>query len=249
MTAVLHVGNQTITAEEVLPLLTNYQIMPQLLREIVIEQAIIPFTCTDEEKASACQQLYQKKHLHLETEQQAWLERNGMTPEQLEALLARRLRIEKFKQATWECKLESYFLHRKRQLDQVIFSLLRTTDMGIAQELYFRLQEKEQSFADLAQEYSQGPEAQTGGFVGPVELNTLHPALAQMLSASQPGQLWFPFALGEWVAIVRLEKLIPAQLDEPMRQQLLGELFEAWIQKQVSQHLAKVIQKDRVQNC
>jgi hypothetical protein len=41
--------------------------------------------------------------------------------------------------------------------------------------------------------------------------------------------------LGEWLLIVRLEKLMPAQLDESMRQRLLGELFEAWLQEQLSQ--------------
>lgn len=235
MTVVLQVGNKTITAQEVLPLLTNYQLMPQLLRELIIDQSIIPFTCTATEKDMACQQIYQKNQLHSQTERQTWLKRNRMTPEQLETLLTRGLRIEKFKQATWGHTLESNFLRRKGQLDQVIFSMLRTNDMGIAQELYFRIQEREQSFADLAQEYSQGPEAQTGGFVGPVELGTLHPTLAQMFSASQPGQLWFPFALGEWVMIVRLERLLPAQLDEFMRQRLLKELFETWLIKQISQ--------------
>jgi hypothetical protein len=34
---------------------------------------------------------------------------------------------------------------------------------------------------------------------------------------------------------VRLEKLIPAQLDESMRQQLLNSLFEAWLNEQLNQ--------------
>ncbi len=65
--------------------------------------------------------------------------------------------------------------------------------MGIAQELYFRIQAKENSFADLAREYSLGPEAQTGGLVGPIELNALHPVMVQMLSSSQPGQILAPY--------------------------------------------------------
>jgi hypothetical protein len=34
---------------------------------------------------------------------------------------------------------------------------------------------------------------------------------------------------------VRLEKFIPAQLDEPMRQRLLTELFTTWLQEQLNQ--------------
>ncbi len=158
-----------------------------------------------------------------------------MTLAQLENLALRQLKIEKFKQATWENKLESYFLSRKGQLDKVFFSLIRIRpqEAELAQELYFRIQEEEQSFAELAREYAQGREAQTGGLNGPVELGSLHPILARMLSVSQPGQLWPPTRLEEWVIIVRLEKFIPVQMDEAMRQRLLNELFSTWLQEQV----------------
>lgn len=235
MITVLKVGNHTITAEEIMPLLASYHMLPQLLRESIISQAIAPITCTPEEVASACQQFYQRCNLNSETEQQAWLTRYGLNQEQLELTATRRLRIEKFKQVTWGNKLESYFLKRKGQLDQAIYSLIRTKDPSMAQELYFRLQEGEQSFAEVVKKYSQGPEAETGGVVGPVELGSLLPNLARILRASQPGQLWQPILLGEWLVIVRLEKLIPAQLNEFMRQRLLRELFEAWLQEQVQQ--------------
>lgn len=232
MTKIIQVGNRTITAEEVLPLLAGYQMLPQFLRELFIDQAIASVECTPEEEASACQQFYEKNQLNSETERAAWLTRHCMTSKQLEDLATRGLKIEKFKQATWGNKLESYFLSRKFKLDKVMYSLIRTKEVGIAQELYFRIQEGEQSFAELAREYSQGPESQTGGLIGPVELSMVHPGLAQVLAAGQPGQIWPPTRLGEWLLIVRFEKLIPAQLDESMRRQLLNELFSAWLQEQ-----------------
>ena len=229
MSKTLQIGNRTITGEEIIPLLAGYQMLPQLLRELIIDQAIAPIKCTPEEEARARQQFYAQNQLTSEAKLQAWLEGHGMTAEQLEALATRGLRIEKFKQATWGHKLESYLLSRKKQLDRVIYSLLRTKDLEIAQELYFRIQEGEQSFAELAREYSQGPEAQTGGIIGPVELSTPHPALVQMLCTSQLGQGWAPTRVGEWLVIVRLENFIPAQLDEPMRQRLLNECFATWL--------------------
>lgn len=60
-----------------------------------------------------------------------------------------------------------------------------------------------------------------------------------MLSISQLGQLWFPIQLGEWFVILRLEKFIPALLNDSTRQQLLNGLFEDWIQKQVQQEMKK----------
>ena len=205
------------------------------MHQIIIDRAIARIECTPEEKASACKQYYEQNQLTDETQLQAWLARYGMSLEQLEALTTRTLRIEKFKQATWRHKLESYFLSRKAQLDKVVYSLMRLKDVGIAEELYFRIQEHEQSFAELAHEYTQGPEAETGGLRGPVELSNVHPTLARMLSVSQRGQLWPPFRLGEWLVIVRLEKLLPAQLDELMRRRLMNELFENWLREQIQQ--------------
>lgn len=240
MTAVLRIGDRTIGAEELIPLLAGYQLLPVLRREVIIDQAIAAISCTPEETKAAVGQFSQKHKITEEAARQAWLDHHGMTPSQLEARATRELKIEKFKQATWGHKLESYFLARKGQLDRVIYSLIRTQDPGIAQELYFRIQESEQTFAELAREYSQGPEAQTGGMIGPVELSTPHPALAQMLRLAQPGQLFPPTRLGEWLLIVRLEKFIPAQLDASMRQRLLNECFANWLTEQLNQPLAIV---------
>ncbi|MBD2004884.1 MULTISPECIES: peptidylprolyl isomerase [Cyanophyceae] len=217
MTIVLQVGDRSITANEIIPLLASYRLLPQLLRELIIDSAIASIECTPEEITRVSQQLQQHNS-------------QGMAPEQA----IRGLKIEKFKAATWSNKVEPYFLKRKGQLDKIIYSLIRTQDVGIAQELYFRIQEKEQSFAELAREYSQGPEAQTGGLIGPVELSVPHPTLAQILSKSQPGQLLPPTRLGEWLVIVRMEKFIPVQLDDATRQRLIDELFSTWLQEQVN---------------
>ncbi len=231
--SVLQIGDRTIAATEIVPLLSRYRLLPQLTRELVIDQAIASIDCTIEETLSACQQFYQQNQIHSDETRQAWLDRNHLNLSELEHLITRTLKIEKFKQATWSHTLESHFLKRKAHYDRVIYSLLRLENANLAQELYFQIQEGERSFADLARQYSQGPEAQTGGLVGPVELHTLHPGLVQKLSITQPGKLLSPTKLGEWTVLVRLEKLIPAQLDSPMQQRLLNELFEAWLTEQL----------------
>jgi parvulin-like peptidyl-prolyl isomerase len=236
MTEVIQIGNRTISAPELIPLLASYQMLPQLLRELIIDEAIATIECTPEQVVQAKQQFYAEKQFTSEADVEAWIKYHGLSIDQLDAVTIRKLKVEKFKQDTWGNKLESYFFQHKGKLDKVIYSLLRTQDAGIAQELYFRIQAKEQSFADLAQQYSLGPEAQTGGLVGPIELNVLHPAMAQMLSSCQPQQVLPPTRIAEWFVIVQLEKFIPAQLDEQMKVRLLNELFETWIQEQRNQN-------------
>lgn len=80
-------------------------------------------------------------------------------------------------------------------------------------------------------------EAQTGGWIGSVELGQLHPTLAQILTVAQPGQFFPPILLEQWFAIVRLEQRIPAQLNAAMEQRLLDRFFESWLRDALQSNL------------
>ena len=224
-----------IQPKEMPLLLSRYQLMQQFLRGLIIDEAIAQIDCTAEEKAEAIAHLEAQYQLTTPEARDAWLKSQNLTPEHLEEIAVRPLRVEKYKQETWSHKVESYFLARKPYLDQAKYSLIRTKDHGLANELYFRIKEGEQSFAELAKKYSQGVEASTGGLLGPVSIRQPHPTISQLLSVSHPGQLWPPRNLAEWFVIVRLEQFIPAQLDDTMRRRLIDEMFETWIAEQIKQ--------------
>lgn len=233
MTGLFQAGNKVIQADEMLVLLNRYQLMPQFLRGLIIDEAIADIDLSEEERKSAVAQTEAQYQISSPEAREAWLESQGLSQEQFEEIVVRPFELEKFKQGTWSSKVESYFLTRKSYLDQVVYSLIRTKDLGLAQEIYFRIQEGEQNFSELAKQYSQGPEANTGGVLGPVPIRQPHPLIGQLLSVSQPGQLWQPRALAEWFVIVRLEKFMPAQLDDAMRRRLIDEMFETWLSEQV----------------
>ncbi|MBD2497912.1 peptidylprolyl isomerase [Nostoc sp. FACHB-280] len=234
MNTALQLGD-AIAPPNIIPLLASYNLMPQFLCESIIDAAIASISCTQAEINHALEQFYQHWDLKTDKKIQDWCLRYGFHHQQVKILATRKLRIEKFKQATWGNQLESYFLQRKRQLDKVIYSLIRIENRGTANELFFRIAEGEQVFAELAKEYSQGLEADTGGIIGPVEFGSITPNFAQLLYTSQVGVVQSPVPWGNLWVIVRVEKIIPAQLDDFMRQRLLQENFEAWLQQQISQ--------------
>jgi parvulin-like peptidyl-prolyl isomerase len=232
MASIIQIGNQTIQPAELPHLLAGHKILYILQREVIIDKAIATIELTPEEKASSIEQFSQQNKLTTPEAIKAAQQQLCITSQQFEAIATRELRVEKFKQATWGNKLEQYFLQFKPQLDKVIYSLLRTDNSEIAQELFFRIQDGDTTFADCAKEYSKGQEAQTGGLIGPVPLSQPHPALAQKLGISKPGQVLPPMKLENWYVIVRLEKLIPSQLDDATRTMLLNHLFEQWLGEQ-----------------
>jgi parvulin-like peptidyl-prolyl isomerase len=223
-----------ISGEEVIALLQKYWMLPQLQRELILDAELDAVICSQEETFSAYKAFYQKYQINSDADRTAWLERNKCTLEQFEHSVLRTIKLDRFKQTTFGGKVDSYFLQRKAQLDRVVYSLLRVKDPHLAQELFFRIQDKEATFTELAKQYSGGQEAENGGMVGPHEMSVPHPALAQKLSSLKSGQLAPPLQVVDWFVIVRLEKYLPAQLDSSMRARLIEEMYDRWLQEKLN---------------
>jgi len=187
--------------------------------------------------AQALAALLEQLQLQDPNRRESWLQERGLNDTDLQAMAELPQRWQAWCNKRFTALLETEFLRRKGEFDQVIYSLLRLKDGELASELHQQLREGEASFSELAGRYSEGPEQRSGGLVGPVPLSTPHPALARLLQISQPGQLWPPKQLESWWIIVRLEELRGAQLDEPMAQRLILEQGEDWLRGQVSERL------------
>jgi parvulin-like peptidyl-prolyl isomerase len=230
MNLALQIGNSQIPCDRVLQQLYDAQLLPQLLREIVIDELIdrvagdyqIDLTPTPEEFERLSAQVAEITPFQ------------GMNEDQIEAITLRTLKLHKFKQAGWGHKVSGYYQTVQHQLYRVSYSILQIEDGLVAQEVFFRIQSGEQSFAELAVQYSQDPSAKKGGLVGPMLSRDLSPAIAQVLQQLSPGQLSPLFQIERNYGFIRLNELTPPQLDENMHQVLLDELFESWIQAQIA---------------
>ncbi|MFM7886481.1 MAG: peptidylprolyl isomerase [Pseudanabaena sp.] len=230
-----------IEIESILSLLATYRLLPNFQREQTIDREIANINISPEEIALALQQFQQRYQLTSQEAVQKYIQIYSLTDIQLQAIALREYKIEKFKQQTWGNRLESTFLNNRANLDRATYSLIRHKNPELIQELFFRIQGGEQPFAELASQYSQGAEAQTGGLIGPIALNKLAPIMADKLRSSRPQQIHPPFLLEEWFVILRLEKLMPAQFDPQTQQLLLNQLFEEFLQEQKLQEQNMII--------
>ena len=105
--------------------------------------------------------------------------------------------------------IRTRFLDVKDNLDLVIYSLFRSTDSGLVDELYLRIKEDGGDFTDLAH-HSDGPESQSNCIVGPCPITKAHPAIAIKLKSLPPGVVKPPFLFSKWSVLLRVEKRIPA---------------------------------------
>jgi hypothetical protein len=134
----------------------------------------------------------------------------------------------------------SLFLKRKAKLDRVVYSLHWVNEEALAHELFIRLKEQECSFEQLFCSLPDDrDEGLPSGKHGPVALEMLPEALANILRVSSPGQVWPPReAEGGWV-ILQLEELQPAVFNQDLRQQFALELGDRWLRETLELNAAK----------
>jgi hypothetical protein len=234
----LQIGNISLTSEQVLPLIEKYRLVPQLAKEMIVDDVIKDYEISQVEHQDARQRFCLQQQLTSDRDLELWLQQQKLSQQELTELIDRELKLQKFKTSKWETLVESHFCQRKLQLDRVVFSMIRVKDIDMAEEIYFRLDAEESTFVEQAPLYSQGIEAKTKGISGPVELGKLDPILANALITLQPHEVHPPLAIGEWWVILQLEAIIRAELDEELRHYLTEELFNQWIAEEVQKLLS-----------
>ncbi len=232
-TPLQRLATNSMSGAEVIGLLQQYSLLPQLQKELIIDAALATIECSAEQIFNAYKTFYHQYQITSDQDRTEWLKRNNFSITQFEDLVMRTIKLDRFKQVTFDRQVDSYFLQRKSQLDRVVYSILQVNNFHLAQELLLRIQDGEATFAELAPQYSARQETQSGGLIGPQELSMPHPVLVQKLLALRPGQLAGPMQIANCFVVVRLEQHLPAQLDAAMRGRLIEELYEQWMQVQL----------------
>lgn len=233
----LQIASRTIHLEELPQLLERFKLLVPLLRSLLIEESISSINVSKDDQLKMQTKFLTDNQIDSPEKLSLWLKSRGLTEKQASANVLQALQLETFKNDRFTSDIPRIFMETKDQRDRVIYSLLRVKSQAAAQELYLSLEEGDATFTDLCQEHSSGPERETGGLIGPVEMSRLHPQIAEMLRISQPAQLWPPCQLEDWWVVVRLDKKIPAQLNSHMERRIRDECFEAWVKQQIDKFL------------
>lgn len=220
--------------------LSRHGLLKPLVEREVIAEEVSSIPMSDEESRALIGQFCKRHQIEVPGALEHWLSEQALSMEDLAWQLSLPSRIERYARQQFGAKAESRFLQRKTQLDQVVYSLLRVKDGGLARELFLRIQSGEATFADLAARYAEGPEQSTHGIVGPVPLTQAHPVLAEKLRTNAVGTLLQPFAIEQWWLVVRPERLQSACFDEAMALQMSKELFDQWVGEEVARRLREL---------
>ena len=215
---------------EIVALARRMDLSSVLMKRHIEEQIISLVDLSDEWHANALENFLKSEKIS-ETDLSDWLKRKDWKKSDLALHLARPEALYRFSKQRFGPGLEENYLSNAANLDTVIYSLLRVKDPLLAKELWMRLCEKEVSFVEVAANYGEGPEAQRKGLIGPIAIGSLEPpAMRKILKALRPGEFTPPKKFGQWHLLFRLEQINPSSFDENMRDKLLTEELNKFIE-------------------
>ncbi|AQL31341.1 MULTISPECIES: peptidylprolyl isomerase [unclassified Prochlorococcus] len=169
----------------------------------------------------------------------SWKILNGLIDEKWEVFIVRKWQWSFWCVNNFEDKISNYYLERKSYLDMIEYSIIRVKNQNLANELFLRIKEEEETFEDIASKYSEGIEKKTNGHIGPVPLGNAHPLLAHLLQISEEGKLCSPRMIDNWWVIIRKEKLLNTSLNDEIINKLALELGGVFLNNSIDSFIKK----------
>ncbi|NER00751.1 MAG: peptidylprolyl isomerase [Cyanothece sp. SIO2G6] len=163
---------------------------------------------------------------------QQWLIANNITYDDFRNQIIYRLKADKLKKQIAAPKLQETFEQQKQQLDRAVLSRIVVDSPELAQSLKIEA-EAGADFTQLAKQHSVVDDAVVGGVMGPVSYGQMPPIIREAIGNAQTGQIVGPVEIDQRYCLLKVEKILPATLDESLTKQLENKIFEQWLAEKV----------------
>ena len=211
---------------EVGELLLKHNLLIPLIKGELIESKIKNIEINEKEINNEIKKIWDKNKINNQENFEKWLISKKLKEESIRLQIKNSLRLNYYCKQKFSNKVQARFLERKSDLDDVMYSLIRLKDILKANELYYRIIEKESKFETISTQFSEGIERDTCGLIGPCQISKTHPLLRKVLKSSKIGEVSKPFMVDNWVLIIRVESYNHAKLDSKTKKLMIQELFE-----------------------
>ncbi len=235
------VSQPLIEANEIIKLLRQeLQLKPfcqKVLQKKVIDKAARErgLTVTPEEIQVVGDQLRREKRLEKAADTIAWLADQMVSVEDLEAGIGDRLLTQKLAEHLFSKEVEKNFVQNKLQFDQIILYQIIVTNLQLAREIFYQIQEGEISFFDAAHLYDIDENRRhLCGCEGKVYRWGLKPDIAVAVFSAKPGEVIRPIETERGYNLFLVEKFLPAELTPERYQEILHNMFNEWLANEVN---------------
>jgi parvulin-like peptidyl-prolyl isomerase len=224
-------------------------LLTEILSHYVLEQELCQADFSVEDAVFEEAMLEYRKQHHLTDDEsfQEWLLDNGLDLATFREQINFMLKINAFKAELAKPKLLETFMEQKLYLDQAVLSHIRVKNRELADELKLQLEEGEK-FETFVQEYSCSDDAIVNGVMGILSRSEIQTVFGIDVYQAKVGDLLGPVQCEDGWHILRVDRLLPATLNESVIPLLEEQIFERWLSNQIRALDVEVYLSDQYAN-
>ncbi|ARV58927.1 peptidylprolyl isomerase [Nostocales cyanobacterium HT-58-2] len=231
-----------VSAKEILEQVKLSCQMPDLLEAIATRKIIVSaadkagIKVEEEELQQAADNLRLANRLVKAEDTWAWLQKYYLSLDEFEELANINLLSGKLANYLFAGKVEPFFFENQLNYAGAVTYEVVLDDEDLAWELFYALQENEITFQDVTRQYIQDIELRrAGGYGGMRRRSDFRPEIAACVFSAHPPQILKPIVSQKGVHLIWVEEIIQPQLNEPLRFQILQDLFSVWLKQQLEE--------------
>jgi parvulin-like peptidyl-prolyl isomerase len=164
-----------------------------------------------------------------------WLQTHHLSVDDFEKLIAQNLIAEQLAQHLFGSQVEQFFHQNLLDYTGATIYEVVLEDREVAMEIFYSLQEGDLNFAEVAYQYIPDPELRRrGGYLGTVGRKQMRPEISAAVFGAKAPQLIKPIVTAVGIHLIYVEEIVEPQLTADLRQRIVGDMFNHWLQQQIA---------------
>ena len=214
---------------------SDSQILTRLINMCLILEALDkdPVELSDAELQYAMDGFRRAHKLYTVEETHRWMERHGMSHEQLEHYVADEAKVDKLRNRVTAHRVEDYFAAHSADFDMACVAKITFPNEESAYQTYEQIRSDRMKFYEAAQsrvltamEHRDQPR---GELFVVIQRGQASPELGAAIFAASPGAVLEPVRTEEGYALIQVLSLVPASLNERTCSAIKMLLFDQWL--------------------
>lgn len=240
----IEILNSKVEENEITSVLLKHGLIKEVIREILIDRLIKKEMAKFDEKGikNVLLQFCKKNNITDDNQFNNFLLDNGLDRKQLEDSLMKPIAIQNYKKERWESEVISYYYDNKEQFDVLTFKMIVLSNSNLAQELHFRLKEKENTWEQICESLNIDIKSVT---FGPIKREEIDKVIQEKLSQLKIGCVSKPFTINNAVAICELLERDDGKPSEKVKEDIINKKFNDFVENEIQKTLKKLAIKSK----
>lgn len=236
--AALWLDDQPVSTAEVMAVLCKERMLPELIKHLVLDRTLRQVMLSEGREDELVHDFRQHQKLENDEGFSDFLQKNYLTVSLLKENLSRPERVVQFRKERWGPRANSLYLRHKDRYDQITYRRLQSANADVMQEVFFRLKDKEDNWETMARQF---PGANADARQISIPSAKVEEHLLAALRKAGPNVVIRPLRLNaDTVVVAELESIEPSRFDDKLRNLILRQEFESWVQEECSRMLNKL---------